>query len=275
MAQVHGIPGRYVADQARERRLTALIVGIVSLALMAVSAGFLFGRALPDSKISPQVGSTIASALLIGVLVLASWCVRRMNALDKERLHMMRGADGEFAVAQILARLPNEFHFINDITLPHGNIDHVVVGPTGVFVIDAKNWRGVITADGQGDLLLNGRPPGKPVVRQFTKSIMVLREQVIAMTPGLDTFFNGLLVFTSSRVEAKWGTTRNIKCLRDEQLYDHIVESKFGKRLSAGDVQRLAEAFDSIAHLDPDFSQPASVPRLAPIAHFQPAAALP
>jgi hypothetical protein len=104
---------------------------------------------------------------------------------------------------------------------------------------------------------------------------MVLREQVIAMTSGLDTFFNGLLVFTSSRVEAKWGTTRNIKCLRDEQLYDHIVESRFGKCLSSADVQRLARALDSIARLDPDFSHPASVfPRPAPMTHLKPAAAL-
>ena len=43
----------------------------------------------------------------------------------------------------------------------------LVVGPTGVFVLDTKAWRGVVTSDGKGELLLNGQPTDKPYIRQF------------------------------------------------------------------------------------------------------------
>lgn len=275
MAKVLGVSGRYVADQTREKRVEAIIVGLVTVSFTAASAGFLFGRALPDSRISPVLSITIATVLAVAAVVFGRLSLRRMDALEKERLHMQRGADGESAIARILANFPDAFSVINDITTPLGNIDHVVVGPTGVFVIDAKNWRGVVSADGRGELLLNGKPTDKPAVDALTNSVMRIRSRVLAQTPGLDTFFNGLLVFTSTRVEANWGTTRKIKCIRDEQLYDHIVESKFGNCLSPADVQRLTDAFESIARLDPDFSHPASVPRRTAMAHRKPAVALP
>lgn len=57
-----------------------------------------------------------------------------------------RGADGEEATAQALAGLPTaEWTVFHDVRWPGrklANVDHVVVGPGGVFVIDSKNWSG-------------------------------------------------------------------------------------------------------------------------------------
>ena len=71
-----------------------------------------------------------------------------------------RGAEGERATAQALAALPAaEWAVFHDIAWPGralANVDHVVVGPGGVFVIDAKNWSGRIAV--KDDVLLqNGR----------------------------------------------------------------------------------------------------------------------
>lgn len=58
-----------------------------------------------------------------------------------------RGAEGERTVAALLAQLPPDWFVLNDLHWPgrdRANIDHVVVGPTGVFVIDAKNWSGAL-----------------------------------------------------------------------------------------------------------------------------------
>ena len=55
------------------------------------------------------------------------------------------GANGEAAVGAQLTQLGPEWTVIHDIAWPgrqRANIDHVVVGPTGVFVIDSKNWSG-------------------------------------------------------------------------------------------------------------------------------------
>jgi hypothetical protein len=59
-----------------------------------------------------------------------------------------RGALGEEATAIALAALPSEtWTVLHDLRWPgrkYANVDHVVIGPPGVFVIDSKNWSGRI-----------------------------------------------------------------------------------------------------------------------------------
>lgn len=60
------------------------------------------------------------------------------------------GAAGERRVADELARFSEAWTVLHDRLLSPGlspvNLDHVVVGPGGAYFIDAKNWRGAITA---------------------------------------------------------------------------------------------------------------------------------
>ena len=59
------------------------------------------------------------------------------------------GAVGERRVAEALAELPPEWLVLHDRLLFPGrsetNLDHVLVGPAGVVLIDAKNWAGNLT----------------------------------------------------------------------------------------------------------------------------------
>ena len=48
------------------------------------------------------------------------------------------------------------FHDVRWPGRPRANIDHIAVGPGGVFVIDSKNWAGSIAVR-DGVLLQNGR----------------------------------------------------------------------------------------------------------------------
>ena len=62
------------------------------------------------------------------------------------------GIDGENSVAAFLGNLPaEEYYIINNLLLktPKGStqIDHVVVSPYGVFVIETKNHKGMIFGD--------------------------------------------------------------------------------------------------------------------------------
>lgn len=76
-----------------------------------------------------------------------------------------QGASGEAATAQVLAALPAGWSPTHDVRWPGrrlANVDHVVLGPGGIFVIDSKNWSGRVTIEG-GHLRQNGRPRGKAV----------------------------------------------------------------------------------------------------------------
>jgi hypothetical protein len=66
------------------------------------------------------------------------------------------GADGEEFVISVLSELPDEYHVVNDVNLhfhraihwkerheyiKNCQIDHIVVGPTGIFLVETKNWK--------------------------------------------------------------------------------------------------------------------------------------
>jgi len=59
-----------------------------------------------------------------------------------------RGAEGESRTAEVLSGLGPEWIVRHDLSWPgrrYANLDHVAIGPTGIFVIDSKNWSGSIT----------------------------------------------------------------------------------------------------------------------------------
>jgi Nuclease-related domain/Topoisomerase DNA binding C4 zinc finger len=63
----------------------------------------------------------------------------------------IKGMAGEKQVARILNTLdPNEYILMNDLYLPKDDgkttqIDHILIGPQGIFVIETKNYKGWIT----------------------------------------------------------------------------------------------------------------------------------
>jgi len=132
------------------------------------------------------------------------------------------------SVGYKLSDFPDGFYIINGLKTQSGDLDHVVIGSTGVFALDVKNWRGVISADGGGELLFNNQPTDKPLLKQFVGRVMGIKDRVKALAPGVDPYIQAVFVFTSARVDANWGTTGNVHCIRDDQLFDYIVENKRG-----------------------------------------------
>ncbi len=81
------------------------------------------------------------------------------------------GALGEKVVSLELEGLPDSYFLVDDICLTkYGNIDHIVVGPTGIFVVETKNHKGKIEFNGEEWIQHSGRfknkikDPGKQVI---------------------------------------------------------------------------------------------------------------
>lgn len=72
-----------------------------------------------------------------------------------------RGADGEERMGRILERLPRGWHVFHDLTIGSrgANIDHLVIGPAGVFTVNTKNLAGSVWVASRA-LLHNGRKTG-------------------------------------------------------------------------------------------------------------------
>jgi hypothetical protein len=104
--------------------------------------------------------SVWVSVALIGAGAVQWWWSRRS---DPER--WLRGAAGEVATAAILDGLNSRrWVVLHDLRIPRSraNIDHLVIGPTGVWVVDTKATRANISASfGSvyfGDRQLDTRP---------------------------------------------------------------------------------------------------------------------
>lgn len=76
-----------------------------------------------------------------------------------------KGAEVEESTEKFLRKLPADFVVMHDLAIPgsKANIDHLVVGPTGVFVVDSKNYRGKITENKAGELWSGKYPMARAI----------------------------------------------------------------------------------------------------------------
>jgi hypothetical protein len=94
--------------------------------------------ALGLATVAVVTGAPTPAVAAAGALAFAWW---RRPLPDPDR--WARGAAAEVATARLLARLPRRFVALHDRRAPgsQGNIDHIVIGPSGVWVIDSKARR--------------------------------------------------------------------------------------------------------------------------------------
>ena len=73
-----------------------------------------------------------------------------MRKNTSKRNSWVKGLEGENTVLNYLNTLPKNYFVFHDVTLPKkkGNIDHVVIGPNGIFVKETKNYSGMYSIKG-------------------------------------------------------------------------------------------------------------------------------
>jgi hypothetical protein len=145
-----------------------------------------------------------------------------------------RGAQGEIAVAHALEALPEGWVVLHDLAWPgrpRANLDHVVVGPGGVFVVDAKNWSGRIEVRDQV-LLQSGRRREQTVASAAEAAIAV---QALMPVPSLCM---GVLCFV--RDEPLSGWARDVMICTTSNLVEMLTSRTHV--LEAGDVHRCVDA---------------------------------
>ena len=124
-------PGRSATAEFRRARSAARRWGLVSGVCGALAA---VGLVLAGWRGVPWLFVLAAGIALVG------WAVRPDPDVDRWR----RGAEAEEATALLLSRLPRRYAIFHDRQVPgsRANLDHLVVGPTGVWVIDTKTRTG-------------------------------------------------------------------------------------------------------------------------------------
>ena len=135
-----------------------------------------------------------ATFLALGLLFVLQRLAGRGRVLDPERLR--RGISGEEAVADALAGLPSSYWVLHGVSTGHGDVDHVVIGPTGVFALETKAWDGKFYRS-RGQLYCNGKP-AEHVLRQARGAAGQVRELLLAA--GIDEWVEAVVVAARASV---------------------------------------------------------------------------
>lgn len=182
------------------------------------------------------------------IFVLVRKMARNLERQLREARKWYRGAEGECVVAEILeTELPDGYHVFNDVKFPGrtANIDHLVIGPSGVFVLDTKNWRGIVgwAEDGK-TLLCNGEPEKKNSAKMVLADALDVRDKIRALL-NRDIFVKPVLVFPLAKVLPKLDTPVDLQ--QDNYLVEKRLKYIDKRRaLSEKEVKEIVNALTAL-----------------------------
>lgn len=183
-----------------------------------------------------QAGAVVAYwAIWIGLIWLMAkfWRTSRIYA---------QGSRGESKTKLLLRGLPDEFKVFTNVVLDQkGDIDVIIIGPTGVWTIDVKSHRGVITFR-DGRLLRDGRDFPKDILRQARGEMHGLKDALMQRT-GRRVFVHPAIVFSDRDANVRVGSPQveGVYVFGINDL-ERIVSHAEPRRLSEADINDLAAA---------------------------------
>ena len=222
------VGGRYM--ERREQRLWAALACLLGLA----AAGIFVVVETPGAR-PLYLGAGVAAVLT--ALRLGGPVARRLRSVRKGRL-------GERMVADLLRGLPDDYWLINDVTLglARGTIDHVLIGPCGVVVIETKRFAGSVRCSGD-DWSVNGDRRSR-VSQQADSGACAVRYFLSERHPDLAgtalRWVESLIVFTHPlcRLEVMYPRTTIV---RYSHLFQVVLELAQKHRMAPPVVEQLAQ----------------------------------
>jgi hypothetical protein len=199
------------------------MVGLV-LVVLAVGLGRVLLAGGPGGA-ALAVGMALPTMLgLCGAL-----CAMRAHGRHPERWR--QGAAGEVATGAALASLPGRrWAVMHDLRVPgsRANIDHLVIGPTGVWVIDTKTTRARVTTRWGsvhlGDRKLDSRP-------------LLWEAQMVGELLGVAA--RPLLAIHGDGLRRRGGRAGGVPALPAERIARRIRRGR--RRLSRSEVEMLVD----------------------------------
>lgn len=244
MAKVLRSSGNYVSPKAFEKRRRLLAIVLSCVAICFAIAGYLVGQLLRRSPWWTLPLAFLALVLLLRLIFLLAR--RKIESLEEER-DLSGGAEAHKRISETLEELPGDFRVIHDLATPFGAVDHVVIGPTGVFVLSTKNWKGLVSGDGNGELLWNRYPLDEPEIRNFAEMVDKIKQNVKLLTHHVPAEFQAVFVFTAANLQLDLLATPRVHCIPESELKPHLLGFKPSQELNTEAVEEIAQNLLKIA----------------------------
>lgn len=200
--------------------------------LLAVPAGL--GVSLADETSGLVVGLVLGSTGLAMIAVGFTYWTSASST--------RKGWEGEKAMAAELSYLNDEFLLLNDVMLPgaHGNIDHIVIGPTGVFVFETKNYSGKYVC--YGDKWYFQGKWQKYDVKSISHQVKNNTSLIAGLlhSSGFTVDVSPVIVFTHPSAQL-WLHHPTVPILRGGAVCSYILNQRPRFNLTGPYAQRVAE----------------------------------
>lgn len=213
-------PLRNPGQSVREQRFDLFYDKLLAPALLAMLLLYWtiseWWRYLYPSPPSPW----IATFSLVVVALYAGWSITR----TWPKLKALRQAeDGEKAVGQLLESLrASGYSVFHDLVGDDFNVDHVIIGPAGVFSIETKTWskpkRGSpkIAFDGETLLAAGWEPDRNPVIQAKAQASWLQR--LLAESTGKALPVRPVVLFPGWFIEDSRPSRRDLWVLEPKAL---------------------------------------------------------
>lgn len=167
---------------------------------------------------------TVFAALLVGFAAWRVWKIRPQARALK------LGIEGEKAVGQFLELLrENGYQVFHDLIGTGFNVDHVLIGPAGVFTVETKTWskpaRGdaKITFDGEQITTAGRAPERNPVIQARAQSAWL--KGLLSESTGRTFEVFPVVVFPGWFIEQSSECLRNIWVLEPKALAKFLANA--------------------------------------------------
>ncbi len=189
----------YLKNQTRKNLAKAALCILVVGGVLAVMVyGLLFP--LPFGLSTSNLLVVLPELIIIaGFLVGFYYYQRKYQVFNG-------GWKGEKQVANLLTHnLSDDYYLLNDLYLQGGggDIDHVVLAPAGVFVLETKNWSGNITVNGDEWHRDRNHAAGSSPSNQVKRNTQKIRN-ILDHSPNLrnlGVYVEGIVVIASKHAQ--------------------------------------------------------------------------
>ncbi len=169
---------------------------------------------------------------------------QRAARLQAQTDRIDQGARGERRTAEVLnPRSGDGWYVLHDLAVPasRANIDHVVVTPAGVFVVDSKDWSGRVSAG--KDTLWVGRYPKSRELDTLEWETSAVTSALARDLPGWPITVRAVISLTNGLPAQPVLQARQITAVAVEDLIAHLASGP--ARLQPAQVSAIAEAIDA------------------------------
>jgi hypothetical protein len=165
--------------------------------------------------------------LYLAIIVTGMAAIAYLRLIPKARA-LVRGERGEVRVGEVLEDLRGSgYRPFHDLRRDGFNIDHVVVGPAGVFAIETKfrSGTGEITFRNGEGLFVGGFPEEKDSLKQARANAAEVN-RIIKENCKLDVWVKPVVVFVGEwRVKNDWRST-DARVFTTDTLGRHIASQQ-------------------------------------------------